>query len=181
MQLDFFSPTCDLEDGNCKKEGVVCLSSTSAKLFGICDDTPPPNLPAYINHSEPEKWLLTLENPNNGIQIIFKAIDNCVEIRRESGAMAKRCDGLLIIGDKLVFVELKNRGYKGWLPSAREQIEETISTFKNAYPEHNFEVLEPIIANRQQYKLPQNLAIEEQKLKDAIGLKFRLVTHYVIE
>lgn len=173
MPIDFFKSPCDKVGGNCKKEGVVCKATTNAILFGLCDDRAKEKQPAHLDQTNEKKWWATIENPKSK-NITFKAVDFCVDIYRSGNEPIKRCEGFLFFDNKILFFELKHRHYRGWLPDARMKFEETISAFKQNYPDNEIEILEPVVSNKLQYKTPQNLMIEKQKLKDKIGIEFHL-------
>lgn len=173
MPIDFFKAPCDKPDGNCKIEGVVCKTTTNAVRFGLCDDRAEEKQPAYLDQTNESKWWATIQNPN-GKNITFKAVDYCVDVYRTGNELIKRCEGFLMFGNKIIFIELKNRGYGSWLKDAREKFEETILAFNSNYPNNDFEILEPVVANKMQYKTHQNLMIQREKLKDKIGLEFQL-------
>lgn len=175
---DFITAPCNKPDGNCKKEGIVCKKTTNVKKFGLCDDSSDKKLPAYLDQTDEGKWLATVENPN-GKDITFKAVDFCVDVLRNNNEPIKRCEGFLLFENKIIFIELKDRTYRGWLPDAREKFIETIQAFKQSYPNNEFEILEPVVSNRQ-CKTHQNLMIEKQKLKDSIGLDLILSNKIVI-
>jgi hypothetical protein len=49
--------------------------TTNKKRFGICDDTPPPHKPAYLDETDGKKWIAVVEN-NHNLNITFVPIDN---------------------------------------------------------------------------------------------------------
>jgi hypothetical protein len=169
---DFITAPCDKPDGNCKKEGIVCKETTNAIRFGLCDDGSDKKLPAYLNITNEGKWLATVENPN-GKDVTFKAVDFCVDVYRSRKELIKRCEGFLLFENKILFIELKDRTYGRWLSDAREKFEETIKAFKRNHPNNEFEIIEPVVSNRQ-CRTHLNLMIEKQKLKDSIGIEFQL-------
>ncbi len=71
-----------------------CQGTTDKKLFGLCDDPLPSKNPAYIDEKDGSKWIAVVVNEDRH-KVIFTAIDHCIEIKREDGKMAKRCDGVL--------------------------------------------------------------------------------------
>ena len=60
-----------------------CQCVTEKNLFGICDDPPPPQKQAYIDEVDGAKWIAVVVNEDNQ-EVTFTAIDNCIEIKRES-------------------------------------------------------------------------------------------------
>ncbi len=105
---------------------AVCVKHTTVAVFGICDDPPPDENPAYIDYTDSEKWIAWVDNEHRK-QITFTAIDHCIEIDHAEG---KRCDAMLHYDTTLVFVELKDRDSAGWLGTARDQLKNTIEIFK---------------------------------------------------
>jgi len=112
MSVNFFEENCQ-------------TSNITHERFGICDDEN--GDVAYISNKSEQNWIATAINEEN-LSISFYAIDNCIEIRRQDGTMEKRCDGMLIYKDNVVFVELKNQ-LKDWIQEGFEQLEATIQHF----------------------------------------------------
>jgi len=100
-----------------------CQTKSSKKTFGLCDDPPPANNPAYIDETNGTEWIAVVENESQQ-EIIFTAIDNCVEILRHDGKSKQRCDGMLTYNTTVIFVELKDRNAQGnaWVEDAIPQL-----------------------------------------------------------
>jgi hypothetical protein len=107
----------------------ACLDRTSEDVFGICDDPPPSEDPAYLDFTDDSKWIAWVDN-EKGKVITFTAIDHCIDIKRPNGEKESTCDGLLQYDTTLMFVELKDRDSKGWLGKARDQLQITIDKYK---------------------------------------------------
>ncbi|QSV65754.1 MAG: hypothetical protein HEQ12_01450 [Aphanizomenon flos-aquae DEX188] len=107
-----------------------CQSQTNQPKFGLCDDPPPSENPAYININDSRKWIAIVEN-NQKIEVIFTAIDNCIQILRSNGEEENRCDGMLTYNNHIIFVELKTRKSENskWVGKGEEQLKNTISVF----------------------------------------------------
>jgi hypothetical protein len=106
-----------------------CQSQTNQPKFGLCDDPPPLENPAYIDTVDCSKWIAIVEN-NQEIEVIFTAIDNCIEILRSDGTMDNRCDGMLTYNNHLIFVELKEKNYRNnWVVNGEKQLKNTINVF----------------------------------------------------
>jgi hypothetical protein len=104
-----------------------CQSQTNQYKFGLCDD--PNEDPAYIDIDDCSKWIAIVEN-NQEIEVIFTAIDNCIEILRSDGTMDNRCDGMLTYNNHLIFVELKEKNYRNnWVVKGEKQLKNTINVF----------------------------------------------------
>jgi len=140
MPIDFFIAPCAKVDGNCKKTGVVCKSTTTIERFGLSDKNSDKREPAFIDTADESSWDLTVENPSNK-EITFKAVDFCVDVFRDGDDLIKRCEGFLYYENKILFVEIKNREKGRWLIDAREKFQETILKFQENYPEGQFELL----------------------------------------
>lgn len=111
MSIDFFKTDCQ--------------TITNAQRFGICDDEDAHvKTPAYINTDDESKWIAVVLN-ERAKEILFTAIDNCIDMFRENGDMESRCDVLLTCADNLILVELKNKN-ADWLSSGIDQIEATL-------------------------------------------------------
>ncbi len=175
MPIDFFTAPCTAANGNCKIPGVVCKNSTSNLEFGLCDDPPPPTLPAYMDMDllNKSKWVAKVDNPD-AKEIIFKAIDACVPILRPNGEPESRCDGVLINGNKLTFVELKDRGSNGWIRKGRDQLISTYLVFKANYDVTKFVITEAYVCNKQVPLAVTSNLIHIQKVKDETGMLLKV-------
>lgn len=101
-------------------------SRTTEKLFGICDNQD--GQKAFIDKANQDKWIATVKNDKNS-EILFNAIDNCIDILRDNGKMDdNRCDGMLTYENNIVFIELKDK-MKRWIPDAINQLKTTIEHF----------------------------------------------------
>ena len=169
---DYFLAPCSLIDGNCKKVGVVCSSVTTSTLFGLCDDLPLPppdtSLPAYVNVVDSDKWIAEVNNPR-GIEVKFKAIDNCVPSFRLNGDQESRCDGMLLYENNLTFVELKDSASGGWIAKGRNQLIITIQNFSANNDIATYSKIEAYICNKQRPLTVVNISNELQKFKDETG------------
>jgi hypothetical protein len=150
-----------------------CQCITENKLFGICDDPPPPQKQAYIDEEEGAKWIAVVVNEDKQ-EVTFTAIDNCIEIRSKNGKMAKRCDGVLTFDSTIAFVELKERDEKGnkWVKDAEKQLRSTISCFEESKEAENYKIKRAYIANRDKPKF-------KVSQKDRMD-QFLLETGYVL-
>lgn len=102
-----------------------CQTVTNGQRFGICDDDDKTvKTPAYINTDDESKWIATVVNTASK-EVIFTAIDNCIEIFRENGEMDNRCDVMLTCDENFILVELKNKA-SDWKSSGIDQIEATL-------------------------------------------------------
>ena len=83
--------------------------------------------PAYSDVGFSEKWIATVQNPNN-IEIQFYAIDKRIKIFI-TGNEQSLCDGMLRFSDSLYLVELKVK-QKKWASEAVDQLKNTIVFLK---------------------------------------------------
>lgn len=107
-----------------------CWDSSVQRRFGICDDTPPPSKPAYLDEIDGNKWIAVVHNDRQ-IEVEFLAIDNCIEFsKRKDGKDKKRCDGALFYEETVIFVELKDiaSDAKNWADA--KQLISTIKEFE---------------------------------------------------
>ncbi|MFA6008432.1 MAG: hypothetical protein WC799_00505 [Desulfobacteraceae bacterium] len=158
MPVDFFNAMCKTES---KKEE-----------FGLCDDPPPSIEPAYINESNPMKWIAIVKNSEQEI-VDFYAIDNCVQIYREDGSMESRCDGLLSYLNNLIFIELKSREGGQWLKKGRIQLTTIVEIFKSENDITNYEKVEAYVCNSLRPLAHSGQLSNIQKFKDDTGLILR--------
>lgn len=130
-EVDFFTGFC--------ADGSPSDDTTSAELFGICDDAPVAGAPrrrAYIDHSDSDKWLATVVNQPRH-QVVFKGVDNCITILKGNGNLQSRCDGILLYDDFTLFIELKSRADDStkWMTESASQVKQTIKDFRRGHPE----------------------------------------------
>lgn len=111
MSIDFFK--------------TACQTITNQQKFGICDDEDiSEKTPAYINTNDESRWIAVVLNEHSK-DILFTAIDNCIDVFRENGEMESRCDVMLTCENSLILVELKNKA-SDWKASGIDQIEATL-------------------------------------------------------
>lgn len=106
----------------------VCQETTTKKEFGLCDDRP--SQPAYISEDKTQKakWIATVKNMK-GKTVRFHKIDHCIVLPKDR----RRCEGMLTVEKRLVFIELKDianpKSNKSWRFDAAEQIESTLNFY----------------------------------------------------
>ena len=130
-----------------------CQCKSNKKLFGLCDDQLLLLNPAYIDEKNGSKWIAVVINEYK-FEVVFTAIDNCIDIKKEDGKMAKRCDGVLSYGNTIIFVELKERGALGnqWVTDAEKQLKETLAYFERGNIAKTFHHKKAYISNSQHPK-----------------------------
>ena len=156
-----------------------CQSQTNQYKFGLCDDPPPSKDPAYIDTVDRSKWIAIVEN-NQEIEVIFTAIDNCIEIRRSDGTMDNRCDGMLTYNNHLIFVELKEKNYRNnWVVKGEKQLKNTINVFIANHDLEIYKSKKAYIANNKKPTFQSSQITRMDKFKDETG--FRLIIQNTIE
>ncbi len=147
----------------------LCKTFTTNIEFGICDDPPPQDNPAYIDENDDSKWIAIVNNPEQA-EVNFHAIDNCVSILRPNGENESRCDGMLAYEENLIFVELKMRGSSGWLSKARKQLTITVNKFTENNDKDDYKSIEAYACNSLRPASNQGNSVELQRFKDDTGL-----------
>lgn len=127
---------------------LLCVTTTNESIFGICDDPPPSQLPAYLDFVDSEKWVAWVGNDAKKT-IKFTAIDHCIEILRTNGEQESSCDGMLQYDTNIVFVELKDRDSGRWLGKARDQLKITIQTYANGVGLEVYDKKYAYVSNKQ--------------------------------
>ncbi|MFM5889931.1 MAG: hypothetical protein ACKPFD_16865 [Dolichospermum sp.] len=166
MSINFFKSTCQ--------------SQTNQPKFGLCDDPPPSENPAYININDSRKWIAIVEN-NQEINVIFTAIDKCIEILRSDGKMDNRCDGMLTYNNNIIFVELKERKYTNsvWIDDGENQLRKIISVFINNHDLAIYKSKKAYIANSRKPNFQSSQSERMGRFKNETG--FRLIIQNTIE
>ena len=94
------------------------------KEFGICDDQDGGK--AYTTDTNSDDWVANVSNENQA-DLTFTPIDNCIIVFKEGTRLKEStCDGMITFKDSLYLVELKDQGTSGWIPKAKDQLENTI-------------------------------------------------------
>lgn len=158
-----------------------CESSSSKKKFGLCDDPPPAKKPAYIDENNGDKWIAIVINDLMH-DVIFTAIDNCIEVKKADERMEKRCDGVLSYSSTIVFVELKQRGAPGseWVKDAEKQLRSTIDNFENKNP-NKYIFKKAYIANSEHPKFKESQAMRMEKFSEETGYVLRIENRIILD
>ncbi len=166
MSINFFKSTCQ--------------SQTNQYKFGLCDDPNKDKDPAYIDTVDCSKWIAIVEN-NQEIEVIFTAIDNCIEILRSDGKMDNRCDGMLTYNNNIIFVELKERKYTNsvWIDEGENQLRKIISVFINNHDLQIFKSKKAYIANSKKPQFQYSHKERMQKFRNDTG--FTLIIQNTIK
>ena len=164
MGINFFDPCCQ--------------TTTDAVEFGLCDDPPPPsNVPAYIDTISRNKWIAFVQNPNQ-ISITFTAIDSCITIKRLNEEDSKRCDVMLIYGNKIIFVELKESNRNDSFNDGIGQLTETINFFSQNHAINQYIRKTAYVANKLKLNFQSGNSARINEFKNDTG--FRLETKNTI-
>lgn len=133
MSMIFFETDCE-------------EATRNERQFGICDDQN--GTKAYTDIVDRNKWIAKVIN-ENGINVSFTAIDNCIIIFKE-GTKDKEssCDGMLTFSQSLYLVELKEQGVGGWISAAKGQLENTIKLISENHDLSNFRYKKAFACNR---------------------------------
>lgn len=141
-------PTVDFFTGRCH-DGRPSDTTLQADIFGLCDDSPPvgPGQPAYVEESNPARWIARVENPTSTPRTItFKPVDHCIQAFQPDGSLERSCDGMLIQGRTVAFVELKEKN-RDWLQDGAEQLGLTIAQFRYSHGADFFLIWRAHLAN----------------------------------
>lgn len=159
-----------------------CQYITEKKLFGLCDDPPPPQKQAYLDEDDGAKWIAIVVNDDKQ-RVTFTAIDNCIEIRSKNGKMAKRCDGVLTFDLTIAFVELKERDEKGnkWVKDAEKQLRSTIGYFEKSVDADNYKIKKAYIANSERPKFKESRKERTDKFFTETGYVLRIENRIILD
>lgn len=159
-----------------------CQNQSNVKLFGLCDDPSPAMNPAYIDNQDGARWIAVVENEYL-YSVTFTAIDHCIAIEREDGAMYKRCDGVLTYDSTVIFVELKERGGLGsaWVRDAEEQLRTTITYFEKFDEAENYTSKKAYIANKEHPKFKESQAMRMDKFLTDTGYVLRVENRIILQ
>ena len=116
------------------------------KLFGLCDDVPPPHKPAFLDEVDGRKWIAVVNN-NYDYDVLFIALDNSITLRKPDGKPDRCSDGLLSYNSTVIFVELTTRTDKDWKKDKDDQLRVTISHFEDTREADNYKIKKAYIAN----------------------------------
>jgi hypothetical protein len=158
-----------------------CQTISRHHIFGLCDDPSPALNAAYINETNGSIWIAVVENENR-YDTTFTAIDNCIEIKRQDGKQAKRCDGVLTFNTTVTFVELKQRGAFGnaWVIDAEKQLRSTIGYFEQEDIAENYSIKKAYIANSEHPKFKESQARRMEQFFDDTGYILRVENRIIL-
>lgn len=159
----------------------ACQQITDEKKFGLCDFEN--SSPAKIDIADDSNWNAIVLN-DSGKKILFTAIDNCIEVRKENGEMDSRCDCMLTTDSTLFLIELKNKR-SNWQAEGLSQIENIAVRMINEIPEfyQSFSRRMAVVANKKFVK-PEfhntNLA-QREKFKSQFKMRIQFEKEIIIK
>jgi hypothetical protein len=159
---------------------TLCEDITRDKRFGICDDNP--HQRAYININDGSKWMAVVQNENRK-EVIFTALDHCIEMRRANGKMESRCEGVITCDDTIIFVEVKERigDARTWVKEADKQLRNSISLIESRINLDKFPIKKASITNRLQRGSKQKHSVRMRKFLEDTGYVLRVDNRIIIE
>ena len=154
---------------------IPCQNTLNDKLFGLCDDSPPANTPAYTSLINKSKWIAKVKNDRE-FDVLFIAIDNCLNIKKPNGHIDSSCDAMMIYNNKIIFVELKecDDNKNAWIRKADAQLRNTIQHFKSNHPIAIYSDKKAYISNNKHPNFRSTQAIRMEKFKDDTGVQLRI-------
>ena len=153
---------------------INCQTQSNKDRFGLCDDPHPSKRPAYIDENESnddKKWIAIVNNPRKKT-VKFYGVDRCVKILGANGEPEKRCDGLLLYSNNLIFVELTTK-QKKWFASCKDQLIATIRAFKQNVNVTDFDEISAYACNNVRPRARKGRAVSIQYFKDQTGFILR--------
>lgn len=164
-----------------KSKYKQCSSSSNANKFGLCDAPSPNNQPAYIDEQNGENWIAIIDNEPK-FEVIFTAIDNCIDFKTADNKPSKRCDGVLSFNETIIFVELKDRSAKNneWVKDGEKQLRTSIVNFEKSDSLDLFKIKKAYIANNQHPKFKSSQINRMQKFADETGFILRIENRIIL-
>lgn len=138
-----------------------CQKRISEKRFGLYDAED--KTPAKIIFTENLPWNATIINKGSK-EILFTAIDNCIDVFKENGDMDSRCDCMLSYDSTLMLIELKNKR-DSWQIEGLDQIENIAQRMisENSDYYYSFKKRKAVVANRKKQSPAFQYANVEQR------------------
>jgi len=153
---------------------------SNKKRFGLCDDPPPAQTPAYLDEKDGRKWIAVVVNEFK-FNVLFIPVDNCIELRKKDGRMDSRCDALLSYNSTIIFVELKQRVGNDWIKEGDKQLRSTIKHFEKTEDSTNFHTKRACIANSKKTKFRTSQATRMNKFHKDTGYILRIENRISLE
>ena len=156
-------------------DDAKCITESSKRTFGLCDDPPPAENPAYIDETNGSKWIAVVVNPRQ-YEVTFLALDHCIEALTEDGRQKRRCEGVLTYNDTIIFVELKERSTKGnnWIKDAEDQLKQSIEFCEEAGYSATYRYKRAYIANGSRPRERKGQQARMNRFKESTGYVLRI-------
>lgn len=119
---------------------------STKKIFGLCDDDPPPHKPAYLDETDGRKWIAVVANESQ-IKVEFVALDHSILLLKPDGTKDRCSDGLLTYNSTIIFVELTTAVHKNWKEDKDKQLRITISHFEKTKESNQYSFKKAYMAN----------------------------------
>ncbi|GLR64381.1 hypothetical protein [Marinospirillum insulare] len=143
-----------------------CLTLVSAEEFGVCDKN---DSPAFVDFENKVDWIAVVKN-TSALELSFYAIDKCIVYTKADGGVISSCDAAIKIpNNKVLFIELKERRYSGWISSGIEQLKSTLQLYKQYEANLASETL-CYLSNSLRPKVPRSRVRETAALKQEFKL-----------
>jgi hypothetical protein len=152
-----------------------CSKKVKEPIFGVCDG--PASVPAFVTTKTQDKWVAIVHNPSK-TEVTFHAVDDCVEILRESGEEESRCDALLTYPNNIVFIELKEVR-SNWIVDGTAQLKVAVETFAKNHDLGAIRKRRAFLANRRHPSF--KFGLKEQMEKFKVETSVHLLIHNEIK
>jgi hypothetical protein len=159
-----------------------CQTQSARKKFGICDDPSPSIRPAYIDEQNGANWIAVVVNEDR-FNVIFTAVDHCINTLKSDGQMDNRCDGFLAFETTVIFVELKQRSGRNtteWIKDGEVQLRATIGHFKDTAVANLYTTKKAYIANSSKPKFRASQAGRMEQFFTDTGYVLRIENRIVL-
>lgn len=162
-------------------EKADCHTRSNKKRFGLCDNPHPAKDPAYIDENNGGKWIAVVVNEPQ-YDVVFTAVDHCIETRRDDGEMDNRCDGILFYDTTVIFVELKERSPIGndWVKDAEVQLRASIEHFERNVDSDDYIVKKAYIANNKHPKFKATQTNRMDQFEKDTGYILRIENRIIL-
>jgi hypothetical protein len=155
-------------------------NTTNKKRFGLCDDVPPPHKPAYLDEKNGKKWIAVVNNEYRFL-LLFVALDNSIDLKKDNGKKDKCCDALLSYNSTMIFVELKQRTDSEWIKDGEKQLRQTIKHFELSEDAQRYPNKKAYIANSKCPKFRTTQKMRMDKFYGETGYVLRIENRINIE
>lgn len=159
---------------------TLCQDITQSHRFGICDDVR--HQRAYVDEIDGQKWTAVVDNGYNR-EIVFTALDNCIQFKKANGKDESRCEGMLTYEDTIIFVEIKERIGKAsvWAKAADDQLRNSILIVEAKVNLDAYPTKKAYICNRHQRNLNESHAVRTKKFLHDTGYILRVENRIKID